>query len=147
MGNQSIFGAFLAYLFNVLLLFSVLMGTECIGARLDDSDIIPSVPPGFGSLATFTLQRVQENVWAPVCISNSPQAPSTLSTPMAAEDSINDEGRLKKSLRHRPWVNYSQFDNSSDEEEAASELIEPVSTNLKLSYWFIFVIAMVTLLP
>lgn len=119
-----------------------------MGARLDESDIIPSVPPGFGSLASFTLQkvqenilRVQENVLVSMSPSNSAQSPSkSLPVELDVEDSTSDEGRLKKSLRHRPWVNYSKFDNSSDEEEPESEAIEPVSTNLELFHYKIFLL-------
>lgn len=111
------------------------MGTECLGARLDESDIVPSIPPGFGPLTSFTLQRVQEN--APRVQENalaSPCISSSLEIPVDGEESTSDERRLKKSLRHRPWVNYSLFDNSSDEEDAEPELIKPVSTDPEIYF-------------
>ncbi|XP_008802145.2 lysine-specific demethylase JMJ18 [Phoenix dactylifera] len=95
------------------------MGTECLGACLkDDSDGMPSVPPGFASLTPFTLQRVQENALASACASNSIQAPED------TESGIIDDKKFRKSLRHRSWVNYRQFDYSSEEEESDSELLE-----------------------
>lgn len=113
------------------------MGTEYIGALPDESGIISLVPPGFWPLATFTLQKVQDNTLRVeenelVSTSSSNQSPSkSLPVAMDAEDSISDEARLKKSLRHRPWVNYSNFDSSSDGEESDSEVIESVRANLK----------------
>ncbi|XP_017697487.2 lysine-specific demethylase JMJ18-like isoform X1 [Phoenix dactylifera] len=95
------------------------MGTECLGACLkDDSDGMPSVPPGFVSLTSFTLQRVQENALASACVSNPIQAP------LETESSIIEDKKFRKSLRHRPWINYRQFDYSSEEEESDSELFE-----------------------
>ncbi|XP_010906800.2 lysine-specific demethylase JMJ703 isoform X1 [Elaeis guineensis] len=95
------------------------MGTEFLGACLkDDSDGMPSVPPGFVSLTSFTLQRVQENAVASALASNSIQAAED------TESGIIDDKKFRKSLRHRPWVNYRQFDYSSEEEESDSELLE-----------------------
>ncbi|KAJ6824600.1 receptor-like serine/threonine-protein kinase [Iris pallida] len=94
------------------------MGTKCIGAQIkDDPDGIPSVPPGFESLVRFTLQRVEENALA------AASTDGAIQTQIVTGCSTSEEGKLKKSLRHRPWVNYSQFDNSS-EEESDSELIK-----------------------
>ncbi|XP_020247173.1 lysine-specific demethylase JMJ703 isoform X1 [Asparagus officinalis] len=121
------------------------MGTECIGGRLDETDIFPPVPPGFESLATFTLEKVQGNAsgvqenasgvqenasralpgFESQCISNSIQASAD------SEESTSDEGRLKKSLRHRPWVNYSAFYSSSEDEDSDIELIEPDTPAIK----------------
>ncbi|XP_010934317.1 putative lysine-specific demethylase JMJ16 [Elaeis guineensis] len=93
------------------------MGTECLGACLkDDSDGMPSVPPGFASLTSFTLQRVQENALAPAHVSNPIQ--------VETESGIIEDKKFRKSLRHRPWINYRQFDYSSEEEESDSELFE-----------------------
>ncbi|XP_073012098.1 lysine-specific demethylase JMJ703 [Typha latifolia] len=95
------------------------MGTECMTTHLkDESDGMPSVPPGFASLTSFTLQRVQDDVKIPVCSSNP------IKTNADSDCSITGNDKFRKSLRHRPWVNYSKFDNSSEEEESDSELFE-----------------------
>ncbi|KAH0456461.1 hypothetical protein IEQ34_014368 [Dendrobium chrysotoxum] len=92
------------------------MITGCIMAPvLDETDGISPVPPGFVSLKSFTLHRARDG--------------SLASTPFndPRKDTMDDESsatgivKLRKSLRHRPWVNYCQLDNSSDE-ESDSEL-------------------------
>lgn len=97
------------------------MGTECIFK--DETDVMPAVPPGFAPLTSFTLQRVQEDVKVSACSSSN----FAQSQREDCGDTSSSE-KLKKSLRHRPWVNYSKFDNSSDEEENGSKPYERVST-------------------
>lgn len=98
------------------------MGTKYIGADVtDDPDGIPPVPPGFTSLASFTLQRVQDDVMVLTCASDS------IHSQRETDCSILGDKKSRKSLQHKPWVNYSQFGNSS-EEESDAELYEQVST-------------------
>uniref|UniRef100_A0A1D1Y1R8 Putative lysine-specific demethylase JMJ14 n=1 Tax=Anthurium amnicola TaxID=1678845 RepID=A0A1D1Y1R8_9ARAE len=72
------------------------MGMECIKACLKgDSTSIPSVPP-----ASVSPQNKMNN-----------------------ELRAAGEEKFSKCLRQRPWINYSQFDNSS-EEDSDSDLLE-----------------------
>ncbi|KAK8940673.1 putative lysine-specific demethylase JMJ14 [Platanthera zijinensis] len=83
----------------------------CIMAPIMDvTDGITPVPPGFVSLKSFTLQRVQDSSLA------STPASDQKKSKIGDESSLAAAMKLRKSLRHRPWVNYSQLDNSSDEE-------------------------------
>ncbi|XP_010935913.1 lysine-specific demethylase JMJ703 [Elaeis guineensis] len=90
------------------------MGTKYIEADVtDDPDGISPVPPGFTSPASFTLQRVQDDVMVSTCASDSTQLGRE------TDCSVLGDKTLRKSLRHKPWVNYSQFDDSSEEESDA----------------------------
>ncbi|RRT67675.1 hypothetical protein B296_00014569 [Ensete ventricosum] len=110
------------------------MGAECIGSHIkDDLDGIPPVPPGFAPITLFNLQKVHSDLKAPAnasdtieCIVRVDNSRSTLEN---VQDDVKDtlnpsdplqctvrDDKSRKSLRHRPSVNYRQFDNSSDEE-------------------------------
>ncbi|KAK1308203.1 putative lysine-specific demethylase JMJ14 [Acorus calamus] len=90
------------------------MGIECMKSPYkEDSDGIPKVPPGFMSLTSFNLKRVHDDV---SCTANA--FSSDVQQDRADVDcSIGDDVKLTRPLRQRPWVNYSQFDNSSDESD------------------------------
>ncbi|KAG0484522.1 hypothetical protein HPP92_008601 [Vanilla planifolia] len=95
------------------------MFTECIMASVkDETDGIPSVPPGFVSFKSFTLQRVQD------CSLVTTFGNESEKIKMDCEDGTTDVMKLRKSLRHRPWVNYCQHDTSSGDEELDSELAD-----------------------
>ncbi|CAL9155009.1 unnamed protein product [Musa hybrid cultivar] len=110
------------------------MGAECIGSQIkDDLDGIPPVPPGFAPITLFNLQKVHSDLKAPAnasdmieCIVRVDNSRNTLEN---VQDDVKDiinpsdpvqctirDEKSRKSLRHRPSVNYRQFDNSSDEE-------------------------------
>lgn len=109
---------------HITYFLSVEMITEIIMAPvMDETDGISPVPPGFVSLKSFTLQRVQESSLA------STPASDPRKTMIDDENSATDVVKLRKSLRHRPWVNYCQFDNNSDE-ESDSELSDQVSSSI-----------------
>ncbi|CAA6655273.1 unnamed protein product [Spirodela intermedia] len=83
----------------------------------EESTSIPSVPPGFASSKSFTLERIDDDT------SGSYVAPAsvTLQTKINGQQTSAGEEKFSKCLRQRPCINYSQFDNSSDE-ESDSEL-------------------------
>ncbi|CAA7390481.1 unnamed protein product [Spirodela intermedia] len=94
------------------------MGMEYIqNCFNEESTSIPSVPPGFASSKSFTLERIDDDT------SGSYVAPAsvTLQTKINGQQTSAGEEKFSKCLRQRPCINYSQFDNSSDE-ESDSEL-------------------------
>ncbi|KAF8401888.1 hypothetical protein HHK36_012838 [Tetracentron sinense] len=97
------------------------MGKKCIRACVKEQKVeIPSVPPGFVSLTSFTLKRVDYSEvmlssMGPVSASESQLAQ------MDAECDISDAAKLTRSLRRRPWINYSQYNNSSEEESDSEQ--------------------------
>lgn len=91
---------------------------------MDETDVISPVPPGFVSLKSFTLQRVQDSSLA------STPANDLRKTMIDDESSATGVMKLRKSLRHRPWVNYCQFNNSSDE-ESDSELSDQDAPSIR----------------
>nr|QEG03034.1 putative lysine-specific demethylase JMJ16 isoform X1 [Cymbidium ensifolium]QEG03035.1 putative lysine-specific demethylase JMJ16 isoform X2 [Cymbidium ensifolium]QEG03037.1 putative lysine-specific demethylase JMJ16 isoform X3 [Cymbidium ensifolium]QEG03038.1 putative lysine-specific demethylase JMJ16 isoform X4 [Cymbidium ensifolium] len=91
---------------------------------MDETDGISPVPPGFVSLKSFNLQRVQES-----SLTSTP-ASDPRKAMIDDESSATGVVKLRKSLRHRPWVNYCQFDNSSDE-ESDSELSDQDAPSIR----------------
>ncbi|XP_078427874.1 transcription factor jumonji (jmj) family protein / zinc finger (C5HC2 type) family protein isoform X2 [Wolffia australiana] len=83
----------------------------------EESADIPSIPPGFGSPMSFTLDRIENGSLGPF------QAP----TSATLQSKINDQKTVpcetfSKCLRQRTSINYSQFDGSSDEDSDAELL-------------------------
>ncbi|KAF5746960.1 Transcription factor jumonji family protein / zinc finger family protein isoform 1 [Tripterygium wilfordii] len=105
------------------------MGTElmrvCVKGEKDD---FPPVPPGFESVGSFTLKRVQESGKQisedVVHCSESLSACESQSSSgqMDAEFNISDGGNTTRSLRHKPWINYARFHNSSEDESDSGKL-------------------------
>nr|DAD36799.1 TPA_asm: hypothetical protein HUJ06_007440 [Nelumbo nucifera] len=92
------------------------MGTECIRACVKGEKIeIPTVPPGFVSFTSFTLKRIDDSDVMTSCMASS--ASEQQPNHMDMEGDI-DKPKLTRCLRQRPWINYSQFDNSSDESDS-----------------------------
>lgn len=110
-------------------LFCSTMGTELLGPCLKDDP--ESIPPGFSPHPAFTLQRIKENDMA------TDQTSDPLRTSMVSECSSAGDEKLKKSLRHRPSVNYKCFDNSSDEDEPETAVVKQVSTDFMIFYCLI----------
>lgn len=97
------------------------MAIKCISSHIGESEITPPVPPGFNSrltppgfapLTTFILQKMQNNTSDAMRISRN------------VEHTSSNKGMLKKSFGHKPWIDY-KLDNSSDDEESDTELVEP----------------------
>lgn len=87
---------------------------------------ISSIPPGFESLVPFTLKRVEDNKISSYCASADTSGTQTVQIETEFESS--DDLKFMKSLRRRPWINYSQFDNNSGN-ESDSEQVDQVLCN------------------
>lgn len=106
-----------------------------MGAHLEQAESvshsIPPVPPGFVPLTKFRLERVATQdapgmggAAGEGCTTSSLHSAEPQQTAQSGDVpcvSALDENKFKKSLRQRPWINYRQFDFSSDEEETESE--------------------------
>ncbi|KAM7532196.1 hypothetical protein LguiB_035606 [Lonicera macranthoides] len=92
------------------------MGTELVRPRVKEENLeIPSIPPGFESLTSFTLRRVEDNESKTSC-SISASASELQTAKMEMELEYGEDAKMKRSLRHRPWINYGRYDNSSGDE-------------------------------
>ncbi|KAF5930522.1 hypothetical protein HYC85_031395 [Camellia sinensis] len=97
---------------------SVLMGTEHTktGVKNGEGEKL-SVPPGFASLTSFVLKRVE----------NSEETCSSMALGMEFEPeptqvditcSINDITKLKRSLKRRPWLLDDQYTHKHEESDS-----------------------------
>ncbi|KAL5998705.1 hypothetical protein ACLOJK_009650 [Asimina triloba] len=100
------------------------MRTGCIGKELAE---FPAVPPGFVSLTSFTLKRVNDDVKMSDCMPSTGVSDSQ-QTPMDNQLHVSDDAKFTRSLRRRSWINYGAFDNSSDEESDSEQLDQDFST-------------------
>ncbi|RZC68872.1 hypothetical protein C5167_032122 [Papaver somniferum] len=91
------------------------MGVECKGVSIKEEKVDLSAPPGFVSLTSFTLKKMNESE---VLMSNMVSASMN---EMDCDSDMSEGLRLKRSLRHRPWINYSNLGDSSDEESTARQ--------------------------
>ncbi|KAF8116176.1 hypothetical protein N665_0020s0035 [Sinapis alba] len=108
------------------------MGTELMRVCMkEESDELPSVPPGFESYATFTLKRV---------LSGSSASDKTMENVVS---SVTDDQAKKmdtesdeliaaaRSLRRRPWINYAGCDDAAavpnNDNAASSQNLDQVS--------------------
>ncbi|XP_042396116.1 lysine-specific demethylase JMJ703-like [Zingiber officinale] len=77
---------------------------ESVETHVDGAvDGIPSNPPSFSSLTSFTLKRAQDDRVV------------TPDTSYKGRCSILDE-KHRSLFHHRPWLNYNEFNNRSDQE-------------------------------
>lgn len=79
-----------------------------------------SIPPGFESLTSFTLQKVENNEEAcnSVAVENeSEQGPSQL----ASTSTIISTGKLKNSVRRRPWILDDNVDHMEEDSECKAD--------------------------
>ena len=81
----------------------------------EESDELPSVPPGFESYATFTLKRVVPDPGAAM------ESVSSVSN-QGEMETESDEAKAARSLRRRPWINYD------DDSNALSQNLDQVSS-------------------
>ncbi|MCL7024368.1 hypothetical protein MKW94_002422 [Papaver nudicaule] len=91
------------------------MGVECKRVSIKEEKVDLSAPPGFVSLTSFTLRKMDESE---ILISNMVSAGTN---EMDCDSDMSEGLRLKRSLRHRPWINYSKLGDSSDEESTARQ--------------------------
>ncbi|CAA3005164.1 lysine-specific demethylase JMJ16 [Olea europaea subsp. europaea] len=103
------------------------MGTELFGPCVKEENMeISSIPPGFESLVPFTLKRVEDNKISSYCASADTSGTQTVQIETEFESS--DDLKFMKSLRRRPWINYSQFDNNSGNESDSEQNIPLMSS-------------------
>ncbi|KAA8539005.1 hypothetical protein F0562_025697 [Nyssa sinensis] len=109
--------------------YSVSMGTELVRPCVKEESMdIPLIPPGFESLTSFTLKRVEDNEIMTSCsASASASEPQTIQ--MQSEFDCSDDAKITRSLRRRPWINYNRFDNSSGDESDTEQNL-PLRTHL-----------------
>lgn len=94
----------------------VSMGTELVRPCVKEDNMdIPSIPPGFESMTAFTLKRVENNDITASC-SVSASTSESQTSQMETEFENSEEAKMTRSLRHRPWINYGQYDNSSGDD-------------------------------
>lgn len=85
----------------------------------EESDELPSVPPGFESYATFTLKRVVPG-------DKTKNASESVSmTEQAKMDIESDDAKAARSLRRRPWINYDD-DDGANKDNAPSQNLDQV---------------------
>ncbi|XP_043719015.1 lysine-specific demethylase JMJ18-like isoform X2 [Telopea speciosissima] len=91
------------------------MGTKCVSDKIREGKVELPVPPGFVSLTSFTLKRVEDSEVTMSCLASSVVSDPQLAR-MDTKGDITDDLKITRTLRHRPWINYSQFNDSSEEE-------------------------------
>uniref|UniRef100_A0A5B7C980 Putative lysine-specific demethylase JMJ16 isoform X3 n=1 Tax=Davidia involucrata TaxID=16924 RepID=A0A5B7C980_DAVIN len=94
------------------------MGTERIRTCVKDDKVDKlSVPPGFVSLTSFMLKRIETS--EETCSSmvfGSEFEPE--SAQMDTACNIVDIANLKRSFRRRPWILHNQFNHNPDESDS-----------------------------
>lgn len=97
------------------------MGTEFARACVKEENMeIPSIPPGFESLAPFSLKKdggkeLKTNYLTPVTGSESQ------TTHMVTESDCSEDSKVVK--RRRACVNYGQLENSSGDESDSDQVV------------------------
>lgn len=94
------------------------MGTEHKKPCLNDENVeSPSVPPGFVSLTSFIVKRVEkseESNNSQSFMSASKQEPIITDT----MSDITDIAELKRSVKRRPWMLFNQSNHRLEESES-----------------------------
>ncbi|KAI3721664.1 hypothetical protein L2E82_32681 [Cichorium intybus] len=86
-----------------------MMGTELIRHHVKEENMdIPSIPPGFEPITTFSLKKVEDNK---VSVSMNASEPQPVKKEEPGIEHSDDE-KIKRSVRARPWINYGRFDSS-----------------------------------
>ncbi|XP_044499918.1 putative lysine-specific demethylase JMJ16 [Mangifera indica] len=102
------------------------MGTELVRVCVkEENDEVPSVPPGFESCASFPLKRVQDVEKHDNDMKSSCSASVSASESQQVQletDGGDSDGAKMRPLRRRPWINYGQFDHSSEDESDSRKL-------------------------
>ncbi|XP_068665722.1 putative lysine-specific demethylase JMJ16 [Aristolochia californica] len=94
------------------------MGTECIHTHVkEEKSEIPLVPPGFGSTTSFVLKKVREGMTPNM----EPSHSSNLQMDNVHSSIITDDEKLTRTLRRKPWINYSEFGSSSEDESESEQ--------------------------
>lgn len=98
------------------------MGTELVRHCVKEEDMdISSIPPGFESLAPFTLRKVDNNrlmINQPSSVSESKSHGSQVETYIEG----TEDGKMIKSLRRKPGINYGKYEKSSEDESEPDQV-------------------------
>ncbi|KAG2305451.1 hypothetical protein Bca4012_061819 [Brassica carinata] len=91
------------------------MGTELMRVCMkEETDDLPSVPPGFESYATLTLKRVLPGGGGGGGADKTMESAVSSVTDQAKKMEIeSDELKAARSLRRRPWINYAGCDDDA----------------------------------
>lgn len=98
------------------------MGTELIRACIKEEVEMPLVPPGFESYTSFTLKRVEDKTESTNSCSSSASAFESKPAQIEPDFENSEAAKIKRSLRRRPWINYSRFDTNSEDESDSQPL-------------------------
>ncbi|ESW15958.1 hypothetical protein PHAVU_007G117400 [Phaseolus vulgaris] len=110
-----------------------MMGTELMRICVkEDNDDFPSVPPGFESYTSFSLKRVENNEKQDdknmTTCSASTSASESPSIQVENDVQVRETAKVPRSLRRRPWINYGQYENHSDEDSDCERLDQNFSS-------------------
>ncbi|CAN8305878.1 unnamed protein product [Cochlearia groenlandica] len=95
------------------------MGTELMRMCVkDESDDLPSVPPGFESYATIALKRGLSADNKTKTVSKSVSV-----TEQAKLETESDEAKAARALRRRPWINHDDDGGGRNNDNAASQTL------------------------
>ncbi|XP_019151113.1 PREDICTED: lysine-specific demethylase JMJ18-like isoform X1 [Ipomoea nil] len=98
------------------------MGTELFSHCVKDETIdMSTIPPGFESLASFTLEKVKDNEKKTNCLASSSEM--QLQRAKVEPDLEGVEDAKLKSIRRRPCMNYGQVENSSGDESDSEQKV------------------------
>lgn len=102
----------------------------------EESDELPSVPPGFESYATLTLKRVLPGGGA-AATDKTMESVSPVTEQAKKMETESDELKAARSLRRRPWINYAGCDDDStapNNDNAYSQNLNQVSSFFFVPY-------------
>lgn len=98
------------------------MGTEFLRACVKEEDLdFLAVPPGFESFSSFKLKKV-ENADSEPCCSVSSNLSRQEPSPVKSEAGLGGGGKISRSLRRKPSINYGRYNQCSDEESDCEQL-------------------------
>ena len=116
----------------MLVLAEYVMGTELMRVCMkEESDELPSVPPGFESYASFTLKRPLPDPGAAAAKTKTPVESSVTEQANKMEEIESDELKAARSLRRRPWINYAGCDDDDtapNNDNASPQNLDQVSS-------------------
>eukprot|EP00258_Populus_trichocarpa_P016668 XP_006375851.2 putative lysine-specific demethylase JMJ16 isoform X3 [Populus trichocarpa] len=100
------------------------MGTELIRVHVkEENDDIPSVPPGFESFAAYTLKRVPDGEKQESNVTScSATTSASESQSVKMDTEFEDEAKVTRSLRRRPWIKFEHLDSCSEDESDSVKL-------------------------
>ncbi|XP_057477100.1 putative lysine-specific demethylase JMJ16 [Actinidia eriantha] len=98
-----------------------MMGTELVRHCVKEENMdIPPVPPGFESLTSFSLKRVEDKEIVSTCSASTTTSESQTVQMESGFESC-DDAKITRARRRRPWINYSRLDDSSGDESNSEQ--------------------------